>query len=135
LPQGECAKKKVTEPPKEEPKQEVKEEVKTFKWKMSDVNTGTTLTDQACVYFATKVKEKTNGRITIDVFANGVIGSESETIDQVDAGTLEMSFATAMGIGPLVPEFSVLDGAFLIKDIDHHGRVVNSDAAKELFLA
>lgn len=39
--------------------------------------------------FAEDVKEKTNGHVTVDVYANGQLGTEKEMLEQVVAGTIQ----------------------------------------------
>ncbi|KJS19800.1 MAG: hypothetical protein VR72_17250 [Clostridiaceae bacterium BRH_c20a] len=128
-----CSSKPDSSQPKQEAqKEEPKVEEKVYKWRLSHVNTETTLIHETSVEFAKMVKEKSNGRLIIDIFANGQLGNEGEAIEQVNAGALELTYATAMGVGPLVSELSVLDAAFVIRDIDHQVSVVTSALGKEL---
>src|SRR5690606_2914288 len=45
---------------------------------------------KASVFFAEKVKEKTGGRITIETFGNGVLGSEPQLQSSIQGGFLDV---------------------------------------------
>lgn len=53
------------------------------------VSEGTPL-ETACQKFAKDVKEKTNGLINIEVYAGGILGTETELKEAVSLGTVEM---------------------------------------------
>ena len=44
----------------------------------------------AMTQFADEVKEKTDGRIIINIFPNGQLGSETENLEQLQAGVIAM---------------------------------------------
>ena len=46
----------------------------------------------AMTQFADEVKEKTDGRIIINIFPNGQLGSETENLEQLQAGVIAMQF-------------------------------------------
>ena len=48
-------------------------------------------TTQAAQKFADLVKEKTNGRITVEVYDSGQLGDEKSVIEQVQFGGIDMS--------------------------------------------
>ena len=58
--------------------------------KVSDSHNDTHSTVVALKEMSTSVKERTNGDITIQVFGNGVLGTESEMINQLRTGILDM---------------------------------------------
>lgn len=45
--------------------------------------------------FAEEVKQKTNGRIIIKIFPNGQLGSETENLEQLQAGVIAMTKVSA----------------------------------------
>ena len=49
----------------------------------------------AMTEFADKVKERTNGRIQIQIFPNGQLGSENENMEQLMAGVISMTKVSA----------------------------------------
>ena len=51
----------------------------------------------AMLQFAEEVKQKTNGRIIIKIFPNGQLGSETENLEQLQAGVIAMTKVSAPG--------------------------------------
>jgi len=82
--------------------------------------------------FAELVKEKTNGRITIDIFPNSQLGEEKAVIEQVQLGAIEF---TRVSTGPLA-EFNKAYGVFslpyIFDNTEHEWKFLNSDKGKEM---
>lgn len=104
----------------------------TITWKLSH----TTATDSpyhiGAVKLAEVVKEKTNGKFTIDVHHSGVLGWERETLEAQQLGTLEMS---APGLGPFaafVPSFDLTNLPFLFKDVKALEKALKSESMEKL---
>lgn len=68
--------------------------------------------------FAAAVEEGTEGRVTVEVFHNGVLGSQPDAIDQMRAGALEAGNFNMGPMGPVVPAANVLSLPFLFASID-----------------
>ena len=49
--------------------------------------------------FAEDVKEQSGGTINIEIFPNGVLGSETDNITQIRAGALDMAKVSASTLG------------------------------------
>ncbi len=58
--------------------------------KLALVVTAGTPLEIACQKFAADVKEKTNGLINIEVYAGGILGTETELKEAISLGTVEM---------------------------------------------
>lgn len=71
------------------------------------------------------VKERTKGGIEIQVFANGVLGSDPTTISAVRGGTLDMCWTGNPFFTGMAPKLNVLDLPFLFKDREHIARVLD----------
>ncbi|HJV46645.1 MAG TPA: TRAP transporter substrate-binding protein [Bacillota bacterium] len=82
--------------------------------------------------FAELVNQKSNGRIKIDVFANGQLGDEKSVIEQVQLGAVEF---TRVSTGPLA-EFSKPLGVFslpyIFDNTEHEWNFLNSPKGDEL---
>ena len=63
--------------------------------------------------FAELVEEKTDGRAVVEVFHNGVLGSEREMAEAVKTGSLEMVTSGLAGIGLYVPGVHVFELPYL----------------------
>ena len=66
-----------------------------YKWRMAQVHPVDSDYDTRAKEFARKVKERTNGRIHIDVFSGGVLGDWTETFEMLMRGSLELNMAQA----------------------------------------
>ena len=55
------------------------------------------ITSIALQEFADRVEEKSNGRIQIKIFPTGTLGSETEVLEQLMAGVVDMTRVSAPG--------------------------------------
>jgi tripartite ATP-independent transporter DctP family solute receptor len=81
-------------------------------------------------YFADKVKERTNGRVKVDVYSDGVLGSEIEMFEQVRKGALDLVVTSPGNLAPFFKEMDLLDLPFLFKDHAHRDAVANGPVGK-----
>ncbi len=68
--------------------------------------------------FADEVEASTEGRVTAEVFNGGVLGSQADAIDQLQAGALDFANFNMGPMGPVVPLANVLSLPFLFASID-----------------
>ena len=81
-------------------------------------------------YFADKVKERTGGRVKVDVYPDGVLGSEIEMFEQVRKGALDLVVTSPGNLAPFFKEMDLLDLPFLFKDHAHRDAVANGPVGK-----
>lgn len=77
--------------------------------------------------FAELVEERTQGRIRIRVYAESVMGSESEVIKQMRYGGIDFARISIAQISDYVEEMSVLQLPYLYDDSDHMWRVLDGE--------
>lgn len=87
---------------------------------------------QALEFMAQQLKEKTDGRITIQIFPNSQLGSEREQIESVQLGNLDMTFISSAVLGAFNPQFFALDIPFMFKDRPGVYRVLDGDIGTQL---
>lgn len=106
---------------------------KTVKLKLSEVHAGgypTTMADQE---FARLVKERTNGRVVIDVFFGGTLyGSESEAIEAMVIGELDFARVSASPVAEFVPEINAIQLPYLYKNADHMWAVLDGKIGQDM---
>ena len=68
---------------------------------------------------AKDVKEKSGGRIDIQVFPNSQLGSGKDMIEAVSAGALQMTTDGAGALGAFLPQLSVIEAPYLWRDAAH----------------
>ena len=98
---------------------------------------GTTVNEQdsfqvAAEKFAELIDEKTNGEYKIEIYPNGTLGGESDMLDSMSMGMLDMGIITA---GPFV-NFSemmgVLDMPFLFANGEEAYKILDGEIGREL---
>ena len=98
---------------------------------------GTTVNEQdsfqvAAEKFAELVAERTNGEYKIEIYPNGTLGGESDMLDSMSMGMLDMGIITS---GPFV-NFSemmgVLDMPYLFATNEEAYKVLDGEIGKEL---
>jgi TRAP-type transport system periplasmic protein len=68
---------------------------------------------------AQEVKAKTGGRIDIQGFPNGQLGSGKDMMDAVASGALTMTTDGAAALGAFLPQLSVIEAPYLWRDAAH----------------
>jgi len=81
-------------------------------------------------FFADKMKERTQGRIKVDVYSDGVLGSEIEMFEQVRTGALDIVVTSPGNLAPFFKEMDLFDLPFLFKDHAHRDAVANGPVGK-----
>ncbi len=87
---------------------------------------------KAAKYFAEEIAKETDGRVVIDVFTDGVLGSEPEMWEAINAGALDMAVVSPAYIGNFVPEYQLYDLPFLFKSRAHRDAVVDGPIGAQL---
>ena len=74
---------------------------------------------------AAEVKAKTNGRIDIQGFPNGQMGSSRDMIEAVSNGTQQLVTEGAANFGAWIPSISVTEAPFIWKNPEHLIKALN----------
>lgn len=72
---------------------------------------------------AKEVKEKSSGRIDIQVFPNGQLGSGKDMMESVSAGALQFTTDGAGALGAFLPQLSLIEAPYLWRDAAHLAKV------------
>lgn len=100
--------------------------------KFAHVVSGTTAKGKAAVRFGELIEEKTDGRITVEVFPDSQLGSDREIIEQMQSGTVQMN-APFTGVLPsFVKEYEIFDLPYLFTDKDHAYKATNGELGELL---
>lgn len=87
---------------------------------------------KAMVKFADLVKQRSKGEIEITIFANGVLGGERETLEQVQNGVLEMTKASASPLETFSSEYKVFNLPFVFRDRAHFFKVLEGPVGEAI---
>ncbi len=85
--------------------------------------------------FAELVKERTNGKIVIDVFPSSQIGNERDLIEGLPLGTVDFVLTSTGPMASFEPKYGAPDLAFIFRDLPHAYKVLDGPVGKELFQA
>lgn len=85
------------------------------------------------VYFAEKVKEKTKGRVEIQVFHSGQLGQTKDLYLGMQMGNVEMAKLPVSFTGEWIPEVYVFDLPYLFKTREEMWRVFKSPVGAKFF--
>jgi tripartite ATP-independent transporter DctP family solute receptor len=81
---------------------------------------------------AKQAKEKTGGRVDIQSFPNGQLGSGKDMMDAVASGALHLTTDGAAALGSFLPQLSVIEAPYLWRDAAHMAKVGMSDVFKAM---
>lgn len=100
------------------------------------LNFGHTLTEQdpfhqAYLNWSEAVKERTNGKVVIEVFANSQLGVEEDVLEQMKQGTNVGWQTDAARLGNYVNEFSVLLAPYFLENMDEVKALLDSPTIAE----
>ncbi|WP_040489850.1 TRAP transporter substrate-binding protein [Fulvimarina pelagi] len=77
--------------------------------------------------FAADVTERTEGRVSAEVFSNAVLGDQPDAIDQVRNGALDFANFNLGPMGEFVPSINVLSLPFLFTGVDQMHAVMDGE--------
>ncbi|MDO5661516.1 MAG: TRAP transporter substrate-binding protein [Brachybacterium sp.] len=94
---------------------------------------GTHPTSHALEQFAADVEENSDGRLAMTVYSGGVLGGETEAIEQVQRGILDMVRVASPGLAPYAPGYHTFGLPFVFEDEDHFYAAMDSEAMQNYF--
>uniref|UniRef100_UPI00333F815F TRAP transporter substrate-binding protein n=1 Tax=Castellaniella defragrans TaxID=75697 RepID=UPI00333F815F len=86
----------------------------------------------ALEYMAKQLEDKTQGRVTLQIFPNSQLGSERELVESIQLGNVDLCFVSSAVLGAFNPEFFALDIPFMFKDREGVYRVLDGEIGKGL---
>jgi tripartite ATP-independent transporter DctP family solute receptor len=88
-------------------------------FRSADIHVKDYPTTLAVKYMGDELARSTGGRDQIKVFADGALGSEKDTVEQVKIGALDMVRVNTAAFHGIVPESMIPSLPFLFRDMDH----------------
>lgn len=89
----------------------------------------------AMVEFAERVEEETDGRIKIQIFPNGQLGSENENMEQLMAGVISMTKVSAPGLATYNESYHTFGLPYIFDDTEDFYHVMDSEEMRDFFLS
>lgn len=78
------------------------------------------------------IKEKSGGEHTVTVFPAGQLGDESQMVQQLQTGALDMAFLTIADVSNRIPAFGALYAPFLVDGAEQGGELLKGPTAQKL---
>ena len=87
---------------------------------------------RAMVLMSERLEEYSDGHMRIAIYSGGQLGSERETLELLQIGSLAMTKVSAAPLEGFVPKLKVFSIPYIFSDRDHHLRVLDSEIGAEL---
>ncbi|MCD8481819.1 MAG: TRAP transporter substrate-binding protein [Verrucomicrobia bacterium] len=84
---------------------------------------------------ARRLAELSMGSVVIEIFPNGQLGSEPESIEQVQRGALALVKTSSAAMEGFVPDMAVFSLPYLFRDESHYWQVLEGEIGRELLRA
>ncbi len=89
---------------------------------------------KAMVYMDERLKEYSDGTLQIQIYPGNQLGSERESLELLQIGSLAMTKVSANTLEGFVPEFRIFNLPYIFTGDEHRFRVLESEMGKELLL-
>ena len=84
------------------------------------------------VRFAQLVRERTGGRVAVQIHHSRQLGDERQVVEGLQLGTVHLTVTSTGPLGGFVPEMNVLDLPFLFRDASHAYKVLDGEIGRGL---
>ncbi len=78
------------------------------------------------------VAERTKGALKLQLFADSVLGTEQESIEGVQFGTIDLYMGSSGALGRFLPSLDAFSAPYIWRDADHMMKVVRGPIGEEL---
>jgi tripartite ATP-independent transporter DctP family solute receptor len=86
----------------------------------------------AIVNMGAKLEKATNGRISIKMFPNSILGDEKAMIEQTEAGAIDITRVSLGALGAVVPDVNVFNMPFVFRDEAQMRAVIDGPIGSEI---
>ncbi|GAA0486296.1 TRAP transporter substrate-binding protein [Salinibacillus aidingensis] len=103
----------------------------TITWKMGHLSNEDHQWHKTAEKFAELVDEKTDGQLQIEIYPNEQLGSETEVLNGIEAGTVDMTISGET-MANWAPEAALMAVPYAFKGQDHLQKVVEGEIGGEI---
>lgn len=86
----------------------------------------------AMEHMADRVVELSDGKMSIEIYSGGQLGSEREVIELLQIGAIAMTKVSTISMEGFADDMRVFSVPYIFEDNDHYWRVLNGDVGQEL---
>lgn len=84
------------------------------------------------LHFKELVEEKSEGKIQVKLYPNGVLGSERGMVESLKLKGIDMVIVGPSVIGIYAPKFGLIEAPFLFRDYEHLDKVLYGEIGDEM---
>jgi tripartite ATP-independent transporter DctP family solute receptor len=84
------------------------------------------------MFMAELLAEKSGGKVTLQIIAGGVLGSEKDNLEQLGQGALALTKVSAAAMESFIPEMAVFGLPYIFRNETHYWNVLTSPLGREL---
>ncbi len=103
---------------------------KTFKMALGDAAGGTQW--ELGTKFTELLEKKTGGEVKVDMFPNGQLGNEQDTVNNAAIGLLDFSVLAINNVTPFSPSVGLLTMPYVIQSADEAKLLTQGEIGQEL---
>ena len=106
-------------------------------WAKTQINIGVVVNPdfvhtRAALWFKESVEKALPGKVSVVVHHSAVLGSETQMLQQIQLGTLQMAVCTTGPIEAFVPEIKALEMPFVFSSYEAADKVLDGPVGREL---
>lgn len=90
---------------------------------------------KAMEYMADRCKEISDGKLQIEIYAGGQLGSEQQCVELLQIGSLAITKVSAAVMESFTDDYKVLGLPYIFRDKEHGFKVFDGEIGKELLLS
>ena len=90
---------------------------------------------QSLEFMKKRLAELSGDTVTIDIYPSSVLGSEVQTIEQLQNGSLGLTVQSVAAMENFVPAMATFSLPYVFRDGEHYWQVLNGDVGEELMKA
>ncbi len=86
------------------------------------------------VFMADRLAEKSDGKLTIDIYPSGQLGSEQQCVELLQIGSLAITKVSAAVMEGFTPKFKALGLPYVFRSKEHSFKVFDGEIGQEMLL-
>ena len=90
---------------------------------------------KAMVYMAERVKEKSGGRMIVEIYPSEQLGNEKDSIESLQLGYMAMTKISSAPMEGFISKMKIFGIPYLFRDSEHFWKVMKGPIGSELLLA
>lgn len=90
------------------------------------------ISTQSMEHWGELLKEKTDGRISVNIIPGGTLGGDREHLQQLSSGEIDINLSAPVMLQHVAPEYQCLEAEYIYENEDHGFAVWRGDIGDEI---